>query len=134
MNSTGTTVQSELSGFEPTNLGLFILGFLVWPHMLVQRDNAALTLAAVSTLIAVKIYQSNSGLINDRYFLTLFFFIVPMISLGLTQVLRWSYAMAARFKGSVAHGQTALITIVLLIVLLGWGDALTSTHQQARSS
>ena len=118
---------------DPVNLLSMLAGSFVWRHLLLQRDKLPLLLMGSLILSAIWIYLSHYGVINGRYFLTLFLIFAPFEGMILLFFLHVVGRIAHRLARSTSR-RVALVTgYLVLIAAISWTDALTACHDQRAS-
>jgi hypothetical protein len=125
---------------DPVNLLSMLAGLFVWRHLLLQRDKFPLLLMGSLILAAIWIYLSHYGVINGRYFLTLFFIFAPFEGLVLLFFLHVVGRIAHRLatptprRARPTASLAALVTgYLVLIAAISWTDALTACHERRAS-
>ena len=112
---------------EPLHLWMLLAGLFGWRRTLRDPEKAVLLLAVPLLLAAIWVRLSYFGDSNSRYFLTLIFFCIPYMGLGLLWACDWT----ARAVGETAGRRFATPAVkAILLVFLGVGatDALIDDH------
>jgi hypothetical protein len=120
--------RAMITGAEPVSLVLLLIGLVGSPGQVFSRDKSVLAISSLLILLAVWGYHRQTGLLNDRYFLTLFFFLAPVVALGLQRVIHWSIAWWGRRQFIQVPPFVPTVALMSLILAVGWIDALTSIH------
>jgi len=128
-----TFFKTFITEIEPISSLFLAIGVIAFPAILWRRGHLPLTISALLIFAAVWAYHQRTGLINGRYFLTMFFFVVPFVALGLIHTLNWWVDRGGRMKSLSIKPRVAAIVLLLGLLTVGLCDALSSAHRNRES-